>query len=423
VELGIRAGRLFTPHEERTDVFVAVEAGTIQSVEPFRRELPTQVKTFVDARDSIVVPGLVDLQVNGGLGHNFRKAGGAQRHAIYQFFLRHGTTALVPTLVTDEPSALAAALSALAEDVTGSTGILPVNSHGQDTRATWDQPEILGLHLEGPFINPERRGAHPVRHIRPPDLPLARELFEAAHRRIAILTLAPELDGAMPLIRWFADEGIVVSAGHTTASCDAVLRACDEGLRLLTHMGNVSDWPHRRKNKAGILASEPGAVGAFMISDRLRGTVILDGYHFDPRLAAVLVRLRGPQSMALISDASYATGCPPGEYDDGLVPTTVHPDGYAYATGGGGWLAGSVVTLAQALQIAVQKGGVALRDAIEMATLTPARILGIETRKGRIAPGADADLVFLDDQLAVTRVFRCGHEVARPGETKEAGRL
>jgi N-acetylglucosamine-6-phosphate deacetylase len=415
MDLGIRAGRLITPTEDEGDVFVAIEAGTIRWTEPFHAEMKSRVERFIDACDCTVVPGFVDLQVNGGLGCNFSRADAARRREVYRFFLRRGTTTLAPTVVSDEPAALAAALSALAEDVGSGTGILPVNdrqqNHGQDARATADLPEIPGLHLEGPFLNPDRRGAHPLEHIRPPDLGLARELFEAARRRIVILTLAPELDGALPLIRWFAGERVVVSAGHTMAPCDLVLRACDEGLRMLTHVGNTSDWPYRRKNAEDILTSEPAVVGAFMISDRLRGSVIVDGYHLDPRLAAALMRLRGPHNVALISDASYATGLPPGEYDDGLIRTTVHPDGYAYATGGGGWLAGSVIALDQAVRVAVRQGGVALREAVEMATLTPARILGLEGRKGRIASGYDADLVFLDSQLAVKRVLRAGREV------------
>jgi len=412
MDLGIRAGRLITPEKEMADAWVAVESGIIRSVEPFREGLQSQAKTFVDAREATVVPGLIDLQVNGGLGHNFRKADREQRHEVYRFFLRRGTTTLVPTVVTDAPANLSAALSALAEDVGGGADIPLKGNHGQNAQTTADQPEIPGLHLEGPFINPDRRGAHPANHIRQPDLTLARELFEAARKRIVLLTLAPELEGVEPLIRWLAGEGVIVAAGHTMARCDMLLRASEEGLGLLTHMGNASDWPHRRKSPAGILASEPGVVGAFMISDRLRGSMILDGYHLDPRLAAALARLRGSASVALISDASYATGCPPGRYNDGLVPTTVHPDGYAYATGGGGWLAGSVITLARAVQIAVHSGGVPLRDAIEMATLTPARILGIEKRKGQIAPGCEADLVFLDEHLALKRVFRAGQEVA-----------
>lgn len=416
VELGIRAGRLITPEEENSDFFVAVEAGKIQSVEPFRQGMETRVGTFVDARDYAVIPGFIDLQINGGLGHNFKTADSGQRREVYRFFLHRGTTTLVPTVVTDKPAVLAGALSALADDVGGGTGILPVSdqggNHGQDARATTDLPEIPGLHLEGPFLNPNRRGAHPVEHLRPPDLALARELFVAARGRIAILTLAPELEESLPLIRWLAGAGVVVAAGHTMASCETVLCACDEGLSLVTHMGNVSDWPHRRKNAAGIFASEPGVVGAFMISDRLRGSVILDGYHLDPRLATALMRLRGPNSIALISDASYATGCPPGDYDDGLIQTTVHPEGYAYVTGGGGWLAGSVITLEQAVRVAVEMGGAALREAVEMATLTPARVLGIEGRKGRIAPGFDADLAFLDQHLDIKRVFRAGCEVA-----------
>ena len=396
MELAIRAGRLITPDEELNDILVLTEHGKIQSVEPFSERRAAQAETFVDARDEIVAPGFVDLQVNGGLGHNFKRADLAERHRIYRFFLRTGTTTLVPTVVTDVPTLMAGALSMLADDVGGTQS---------------DLPEIAGVHLEGPFLNPDRRGAHPLEYLRSADLDLARYFWEAAREQIAIVTLAPELEGADRLVRWFAERGVVVAAGHTTASCDVLFHACDEGLTLLTHLGNVSDWPHRRKSEAGILASEPGAVGAFMISDRLRASLILDSYHFDPRLAAALVRLRGPQGVALISDASYATGCLPGKYDDGLIKTTVHPDGYAYVTGGGGWLAGSVITLEQAIRVAVGAGGIALREAIEMATWTPARILGIDNRKGRVAAGFEADLVFLNRLLRVTRVFRSGREV------------
>ena len=396
MELAIRAGRLISPTEEMSNVLVVIEQGKIRSVEPFPEGLQVRAERFVDARDATVVPGFVDLQVNGGLGLSFKKANRAERHRIYRFFLRSGTTTLVPTVVSDAPTVLADALSALADDVGGTES---------------DLPEIPGLHLEGPFLNPERRGAHPLDYLRMPDRELARRLWDAARERIAIVTLSPELEGGDRLVRWFAEKGAVVAAGHTTATCDVLLRACDEGLSFLTHLGNASDWPHRHKNAAGILGSEPGVVGAFMIRDRLRASLILDGYHFDARLAAALVRLRGPQSIALISDASHATGCPPGDYDDGLIKTTVHANGYAYITGGDGWLAGSVITLEQALGVAVGTGGIALRDAVEMATLTPARVLGIEDRKGRIAPGFDADLVFLDSQLAVTRVFRAGREV------------
>jgi N-acetylglucosamine-6-phosphate deacetylase len=396
VDLGIRAGRVITPEKEDSDIFVAVDGGLIRAVEPFHEGFQSRVKQFLDAREAILVPGFIDLQVNGGLGHNFRRADRAQRGAVYRFFLGLGTTTLVPTVVTDAPDVLAQALSALADDVGAGNP---------------DQPGIPGLHLEGPFLNAERRGAHPAEYLRAPDLALARDLFASAWGRIAMVTVAPELPGADTLIRWFAQEGVIVAAGHTLASCDQLLRACDDGLTLLTHMGNVSDWPHRRKDATGIYRSEPGAVGAFMISERLRGTIILDGYHFDARLAAALTRLRGPRSIAIISDASYAAGCPPGNYGDGPIKTTVHPDGYAYATGGGGWLAGSVITLERAVQVAVQIGGIPLRDAIEMTTLTPASILGMEGRKGRIAPGYEADLVFLDQQLTVRRVIRAGREV------------
>ena len=396
MDLAIRARRLITPIEDLSDVVVGVEGGIVRSIEPFHEGRKAQFDRFIDAGDGVVVPGFVDLQVNGALGHNVRTAADDKRREIYRHFLQHGTTTLVPTVVTDAHDALVRALSVLAEDV------------GLDEAGL---PAIPGIHLEGPFLNPERRGAHPAEHLRSPDAALARALWDAAGGRIAIVTLSPELPGALPVVEWFARQGVVVAAGHTTASCDVLFAAWERGLSMITHMGNVSDWPHRRLNAAGIMASEPGAVGAFMIGDRLRASLILDGYHFHPQLAGPLVRLRGPEHVALISDASYATGCPPGQYDDGVIPTTVHPDGYAFATGGGGWLAGSIIMLERAVQVAVELGQIPLREAIEMATLTPARILGIDARKGCIAVGSDADLAVLDSRLAVARVFRAGHEV------------
>jgi len=396
MRIGIRAGCVLSPTEERIDALVTIQDGRIERIDAFRRGLTEGLDAYIDALDQTLAPGFVDLQVNGALGYDFKSADPAQREAVYRFFLARGTTTFVPTLITDEPEMLAAGLARVAGDV---------------ERADPAWPNLPGIHLEGPFLHPDRKGAHQRELLRRPDLELTRRLWDAARGRIRLATLAPELEGGLALVRWFAEQGAVVSAGHTTATREILLRACDEGLTMLTHMGNVSDWPHRRKGAAGIFVPEPGAVGTFMVSDRLRGSLILDGYHFDPPLAAALARLRGTQNVALISDASYATGCPPGVYTKGAMMTTVHPDGYAYATEGTGYLAGSVITMQEAVGVAVRQGAIPLREAVEMATLTPARILGLDERIGRIAPGCAADLVLLDAALNVTRVFRAGQEV------------
>jgi N-acetylglucosamine-6-phosphate deacetylase len=395
-DLGICAGTILTPYERIRDSIVAIRDGKIAAIEPYREDLRHQFKRLVDARHSTLVPGFVDIQVNGGLGSNFATASTEERQRIYHFFLARGTTTLVPTVTTASSESLIRGLGALAEDV----------GHSRD-----DMPSIPGIHLEGPFLNKKRRGAHPEEHVVQPDLDLAPRFWEAAGGKIAITTLAPELDGAFNLIRWFSERGAIVSAGHTQATCTTLLNAWDIGLSLLTHMGNVSDWPHRRRNEAGIFVSEPGLVGAFIISGLLRGSIILDGYHFDPRLAYALVRARGTENVVLISDASYATGCQPGEYNDGVMPTTVHEDNFAYVTGGDGWLAGSVITLARAIRVAVREGSIPLRDAVIMATATPANVLRLEGVKGRVAPGYDADFALLDGDLHVWRVFRAGLEV------------
>lgn len=396
MDLGICAGRILTPQEELRESIVSIDGGKIVSIDPYHEDVRGKFKRLIDARHWTLVPGFIDLQVNGGLGANFPKAAPEKREEIYRFFLVHGTTTLVPTICTDAPESLERGLASMTRDV-GHT--------------RFDLPALPGLHLEGPFINPERRGAHPVDHCQTPSVEAARRYWEAAQNRISIVTLAPELEGADDVIRWFADQGVVVSAGHTTARCSCILKAWDLGLTMLTHMGNASNWPHRRKNRDGVYANEPGVVGSFLISGLLRGSVILDGYHFDPRLVYALCRARGPENVVLVSDASFATGCPPGEYDDGVMPTTVHANNYAVVTGGDGALAGSVITIARAIRVAVRNGSIRLRDAIEMATLTPAKVLGIQGVKGQIAPDHDADLALLDGDLHVKRVFRAGREV------------
>ena len=270
---------------------------------------------------------------------------------------------------------------------------------------------LPGIHLEGPFLSPEKSGAHDQSALRLPDIALSKKIDKAAQGRLMMMTLAPELVGANHCIEYFAARNVLVAAGHSAAHYDQMQQAMKSGLSFITHAGNASDWPHRAMGDQGFMTSEPGVLGTLLIEPTMGCSLIMDGYHFHPSLILPLLRLKGTDKLILISDASTVVGCPPGKYESGGLIVDVHPEGFATSGRGGGWLAGSVVTLLQALQFAITQANVEIQDAITMATLTPAKWLKIEDRKGQIQIGGDADLLILNHDLSLRHVIAHGEIV------------
>ena len=384
--LSLWAARALTPGQVLARVGVRVEAGRIVELVP-NAEPDPEAERFPDAT---LVPGLVDLQVNGGDGAAYAALDPAERTRATQFHLRSGTTSLLATLVTASLDELEASLARLAADVD------PAGP-------------VLGVHLEGPFLAAAKAGAHEQHLLCDPEPEGVERLIAAAQGTLRLVTLAPELPGALPAIRRFAETGAVVAAGHSLASTLELRRAIEQGLSFITHLGNASDWPSRPFDAdAGYRRSEPGLVGTFLFEQRLRGSLILDGRHLHPELARALIELRGPESVVLVSDATPAAGLPPGRYRQGGLEAVIHPQGYATAGEG---LAGSVTPLVHALRTAVREAGVSLPVALRMATSTPAQIVGAEGRKGRLQPGHDADFLLLGPDLEVQAVYRAGERI------------
>jgi N-acetylglucosamine-6-phosphate deacetylase len=377
----ISGGTLLTPHQELPDHTLVIEGSQIVALQPGALAAGPGERR-IDARGLGVVPGLIDVHVHGGAGHDAMDATPTALAAMGRFFARHGVTAYLPTTFAAPGQTIQAAI---------------------DNVACCPQPaggaRHLGLHLEGPYCNPEHRGAQPLEQIRPPDHREYSPWLEGGWVRL--VTLAPELEGALALIEAGSSRGVEFAVGHSGASYEQVLAAADRGLRQATHTFNGMLGLHHRT---------PGTAGAVLADERIYAQVIADGVHVHPAVVRVLVRAKGVDRVILITDAMRATGLGDGDYDLGGHPIAVR-SGIARTAAGG--LAGSTLTLDEALRRAMRFADLPLVAALHMVTATPAAALGLAGRKGTLAPGADADVVLLDSELRVRLTLVAGQVAYR----------
>jgi N-acetylglucosamine-6-phosphate deacetylase len=322
----------------------------------------------VNGGRGIAVPGFVDLQVNGFAGVDFLGADADGYATAGDALLETGVTAYLPTFITSPEPELVDALRAL-----------PSELHG---------PRILGAHLEGPFLSPRRLGTHPAAARRDPDAALLGRLLDAGPVRL--VTLAPELDGALALVADLAARGVAVSCGHSDATAAEASAAFDAGARSVTHLFNaMRPFSHR----------DPGILGAALIRDDVIVQLIVDGIHL-AREAVLLAWAAAPDRVALVTDAIAGAGLGDGSYSFGAQTVEVR-DGVARREDG--VLAGSALTMVDAVRN-VHALGVPLEAALRAAGEVPARVLDDNT-VGRLAIGLPADIVVLDDRLEVERVL------------------
>jgi N-acetylglucosamine-6-phosphate deacetylase len=388
---------IITPTKILPDAFVSIDRGKINRIGRQKSDLPHDADTMIDASGKLVVPGFIDLQVNGGVGEEFSQSPVEQFEKIIRFFCCHGTTSMLPTILTQSRERMLQSIERVAAFRRSDSECAHV---------------VAGIHVEGPFLRPKRRGAHPARHLRKPDLGEVQSWLKAAPDDIRIVTLAPELEGSEEVIEFLSREGVIVSASHSYADYECMRESVQKGLSFVTHAGNTTDWPYRKRREGGRLTAEPGVVGSFLSMEKLSGSVIMDGFHFHPAMLKPILQCKGPERVALVTDAAFVAGLPPGTYHKGRETVAVTAAGYTKGRNKG-WLAGSILTMDQAIKNAVSMAGLSVRDAIMMATLTPARILRMEKKKGRIAGGYDADLVILDRQLNVDQVILGGRVLVR----------
>lgn len=382
---------IITPDETVRRGFVFLERGRIRAVGAGTPKLGRAAVEAIDASGRLLVPGYVDVQVNGAMGEEFSQSPVEKYDKIVRHFVQHGTTAMLATVLTDTPENMLDAIRRVAAY--------------RESKSEY-AGAVIGIHVEGPFLNPQRRGAHPQRLLRKPDVNEVRRWLAAAPDAIRMVTLAPELEGAGKVIRLLRDARVVVAASHSFADYRCMAESVKNGLSFVTHLGNTTDWPYRKEQPEGWLGVEPGVVGSFLCMGELSASVILDGFHFHPAMLKPILRSKSPENVALITDAAFVAGLPPGTYRKGKERVTVTPEGYTVGRRKG-WLAGSVLTMDRAVQNAVRLSGVSLVEALTLAAASPAKVLRLG-KKGRIAPGYDADLVILDSALDVNMTVRGG---------------
>lgn len=356
---------------------VEVENGRIAAINPSPTSQPADVGTL-DAQGRLLVPGFIDLQLNGGFGLDFT-ADPATIWEVAMQLPRFGVTAFLPTIITSPPETIAQAQQVLAAGP-------PAGFRGA-------QP--LGLHVEGPFLNSAKKGAHNPACLRPPDVDMV--MNWSPETAVRLVTLAPELPGALDVVRVLVGQGVVVSAGHSLATVAEAEAGIAVGIGYGTHLFNAMPPAHHR---------EPGLAGALLTNTRATIGLIADGVHVHPCWLQ-LVWAVAAERLNLVTDGMAAMGLGDGRYRLGSHEVTV---ANGRATLADGTLAGSSITLDASLRLLAETVGVPLAQVVDTVTSIPAQLLGLGAY-GRIAPGCVADLVLLTDSGAVAVTVQAGEIV------------
>ena len=337
-----------------------------------------------DYGDYYIAPGFIDIHIHGLAGHEAMDRDTESIKMISKRLAAKGVTGFLPTLQTAPIGEIIDALKRI-----------------KTVMGTEDGVRILGVHLEGPYINPERIGAQ-EEYVQKPTRNELQTVLDAGGDALRIVTLAPEVDGGLEAVKYLRENGIVVSAGHTDATYDDICEAFKAGVSLIGHLWNGMRGIHQR---------EPGVVGASLGSD-VAVELIADLHHIHPAILKLTYRLKGPEGIALISDSIKPAGLPEGEHVfDGRI--YIVQDGLVKLPSG--VIAGSSIGLDDAVRNMVNHIGVSLPEAVQMASSTPARVLGLDS-KGCLHPRFDADLVVLDDSLEVVETIVEGKTMYRRGE-------
>ncbi len=332
----------------------------------------------VDLDGALVLPGFIDVHMHGGGGAQINTDDPDEIRRAVAFHRRHGTTRTLASLVTDRLDRMVTTVALLTRMIRAG------------------EPGIVGIHLEGPFLNPAKRGSHHSEYLLAPDVAALRQLLAAGDGLVRVVTLAPELPGGMDLLRHLVGAGVIAAVGHTDATYGQARDAFAGGARLATHLFNAMRPFHHR---------DPGPAGAALADGSVTCELINDGIHVHDEAVRMAMAAAGPERIAFVTDATPAAGMTSGRYHLGPVPV-IAEGGSVRLTDG--TLAGSTLTMDATVRHAVRDIGLPLVDVALAAATTPARLLGIADRTGSLTAGKAADLVVLDHDLHVRAVLADG---------------
>lgn len=395
--LTIASERVYTGEGEPFRGYVTVVGSRIDSVDEGEPDPADEdLGEILDFGSARVIPGLIDLHVHGAGGHE----ADAPLPEMARFLAKNGVTAFQPTVGAAPVAAMESTISKVRDLVfrgpVTAEGAAP-GRQGQSGQSRHvgrlGQPrgaKFLGLHLEGPFLNPARHGAIPQDCLLAPDLRLMKKWVEMGEGIVGHVTLAPELPGALQVIDYLVQSGVTVSLGHTDATYDQMIAGFRAGATVVTHTFNAMRGFHHR---------EPGPVGAALTYDDAYCELIADGIHVHEAAMRMLLRAKGVDRVCLVSDALPMTGLSPGRYEFLGQEITLDESGRCLMSDG--TLAGSTAMLKDGLRVLVERLGIPFESALRMATVNPAKIAGVWERKGSLAEDKDADIVVLDDSFGV----------------------
>jgi N-acetylglucosamine-6-phosphate deacetylase len=335
------------------------------------------------------LPGFIDLHIHGANGSDTMDSTDKALETIASSLPKEGTTSFLATTVTQGKKRIEKALS-----ITGDY----IRNKQRNENA-----EILGIHLEGPFINPKKAGAQPIQHIIAHDIELFEKWLKSAKETILLVTLAPELPDGLEMVEFIKEKGIIASIGHSDATFEEVQKSIASGATHITHLFNQMRGLHHR---------EPGVVGAAFMKDDLMVELIADGIHISPEMVKLSFQQITADRLILITDAMRAKFLKNGEYDLGGQKVFVENKRAILADG---TLAGSVLTMADAFKNILHYTGCSLEEAVQMCSVNPAKQIGVFDRKGSLTVGKDADIVILDENLDVFMTICKGHLSFRRG--------
>jgi N-acetylglucosamine-6-phosphate deacetylase len=352
------------------------ENETAEAIPPNSRE--------VDCQGLILAPGLVDIHNHGGMTHDFVSGNAQGNNVALRYHLENGVTAMLATVMTETREQISTALETLAR---------------QQAQQTIES-NFLGIHIEGPYFHPDKRGAHKLECLRDPVREEYEDFWNISRGLIRMFTHAPERKGSHQFCRFFHDRGCVPAIGHTRATMLEVRRAAAAGARHFVHANNAIDWPLRRTRSDGWLGTELMGMGSLLSHGAFSGEIISDGHHVPLEMIRIILSCKGTDQITLVSDACPAAGCEPGEYVQGGLRIILKP-GRLVISGTGSMdgsppLGGSATPLIDMIKNYID-WGFGLLAPLKMSTFTPARVIG-EQRRGLLREGNIADLILINDR-------------------------